>query len=49
MPKVTFEKDVKHQPYYFKKKVIKNRTYIIYIICVDSVYAEHKRYAKHCG
>ena len=48
MPKVTFDKDVKQQTYYFKKKVIKNKG-TTHIICVDSVYTEHKRYAKHCG
>jgi hypothetical protein len=49
MPKVTFSKYIIPQSYYFKKKVIKNKKIIIYIISMDSVYAEHKRYAKHCG
>ncbi len=52
MPKVTFSKDIKARSFYFKKKVVKivkNKRNIIYIICVDSVYTEHKRYAKHCG
>ncbi len=46
---VKFSQDIVEQSYYFKKKVVKNRRNILHIISVDSLYSEHKRYAKHCG